>query len=415
WGANNLNRMEQLLDACPEDLRGWEWRYLKRLRLGALPPLSHESGIYTVAFSPDGQYLATSTKDCFVRLYRAKTGQELRKWQAHNDNVTTIGFSRDGRYLASGSWDEKVKVWEVQKVLQGEIQSPLLQFEHTSRVWSVCFSPDSQRLASAGGREAFEKGELKVWDLNTGDGALSFNFKWAVSCVQFSPDGRRLATCSDDVVKLWDAHSGREQLTCRVPHASLRCVTFSPDGRRLAVVGGLFAVHRDREINVFDSQTGKELLSLRGHVGGLRSVAFSPDGSRLASTGLDQTVKLWDAATGQVVLTLRGHIDHVFCVAFSPDGHKLASAGLDAMVRIWDATPVEHAQGPEYLTLRGHTGAVTDVAFHPTDGRTLASAGTDGTVRVWDFWTGKELSTLSGSPSAFRLRVAYGPDGRRLA
>lgn len=415
WGANNLNRMQQLLDDCPEGLRGWEWRYLKRLRLGALPPLSHESGIYTVAFSPDGQYLATSTKDCFVRLYRAKTGQELRKWQPHADNITTIGFSPDGRYLASGSWDEKVKVWEIQKVLQGEIQSPLLQFEHTSRVWSVSFSPDSQRLASAGGREALEKGELRVWDINTGEEALSFKFNWAVTCVQFSPDGRRLAACSDGVVKLWDAQTGREQLTCRVPQANLRCVTFSPDGRRLATVGGLFAVHRDREINVLDAQTGQELLSLRGHVGGLRSVVFSPDGSRLASTGLDQTVKLWDAATGQVVLTLRGHIDHVFCVAFSPDGHQLASAGLDAMVRIWDATPVGDAQGPEYLALRGHTGAVTDVAFHPTDGRTLASAGTDGTVRVWDFWTGKELSTLSGAPSAFRLRVAYSPDGRRLA
>src|SRR5262249_52388659 len=90
WGANNLGRMEQLLVACPEDLRGWEWRYLKRLRFGSLSPLRHESGVYSVAFSPDGQYLATTTKDGFVRLCRARSGQEIQKWKAHEANATCV-------------------------------------------------------------------------------------------------------------------------------------------------------------------------------------------------------------------------------------------------------------------------------------------------------------------------------------
>ena len=221
----------------------------------------------------------------------------------------------------------QVKVWDVEKVLQGEVNEPLLRREHTSRVWSVTFSPDGQRLASAGGREADEKGELKVWDMNTGQEALALSsFTWAVRCVRFSPDGRRLATASAGLVQLWDAQTGREQLTCRDHQGTLLEVAFSPDGRRLAAVGGLSRVYPDREVKVWDAQTGQEVLSLRGHVGGLRSVAFSPDGRRLASAGLDQTIKLWDAATGQEVLTLRGHIDNVFCLAFSPDGHQLASA-----------------------------------------------------------------------------------------
>src|SRR6185503_4941447 len=111
WGTNSVGRMEQLLDDCPEDLRGWEWRYLKRLRFGALPPLSHESPVYGVAFSHDGQYLATATQGGFVRLWRAKTGQELQKWHPHEDNATSVAFSRDGRFLASGGWDAAVKVW----------------------------------------------------------------------------------------------------------------------------------------------------------------------------------------------------------------------------------------------------------------------------------------------------------------
>jgi WD40 repeat protein len=418
WAANNLSGMEELLRQCPEDLCGWEWHYLKRLRYGTLPPLRHESGVYNVTFSPDGQYMATATKDGFVRLWHAKTGQELRKWPAHETNAPCVRFSPDGRRLASASWDRTVKVWDVQNVLQGEVQAPLFRLEHTDpafRLWSVAFSPDGQRLVSAGGRESAEMGELKVWDLNTGNATITLGFSWVVRSVQFSPNGRRIVGCSDDMVKVWDAQSGREEVICRDPHGDLQAVTFSPDGGRIAAVGGLFAVHPDREIKVWDAQSGHEVFSLRGHVGGLRSVAFSPDGRRLASTGLDQTIKLWDTLTGQEILTLRGHIDHVFCVAFSPDGRQLASASLDSSVRIWDATEVEREPSPEYRTLRGHTGAVTDVAFHPTDERTLASAGTDGTVRIWDFSSGQTLGTLTGSPSDIRLRLAYSPDGRRLA
>ena len=96
----------------------------------------------------------------------------------------------------------QVKVWDVEKVLQGEVQRLSSAWKHTSRVWSVTFSPDGQRLASAGGREADEKGEVKVWDMNTGQEALTLSsFTWAVRCVQFSPDGRRLATASAELVQ----------------------------------------------------------------------------------------------------------------------------------------------------------------------------------------------------------------------
>ncbi|HKB37469.1 MAG TPA: protein kinase [Gemmataceae bacterium] len=417
WGTNNLSRMEQLLNDCPSDLRGWEWHYLKRLRYSTHPPLRHESAVFDVAFSPDGNLLATSTQAGNVRIWQAKTGQVVQTWPAHQMSATTIRFSPDGRFLATGSVDKTVNVWDVERVRRGELEEPHFRWEHASRVRSVSFSPDGRYLASAGGKEAEKTGEVNVWDMNTGQKVFpTMRFTWAVRSVQFSPDGRRLATASGELVQVWDAHTGQEQFpSCRDPDGLLETVVFSPDGRRLAAVGGHLDVSPNSEVKVWDAQTGKEILRLRGHVGELRGVAFSPDGRLLASAGLDQTVKLWDAQTGEEVFTLRGHRDNVLSVTFSPDSCKLASASVDNSVRLWDATPMDREPTPEYRTLRGHAGAVFDVEFHPSDGRTLLSAGADGTVREWDFQAGTELVHRQRTTGSRRPQLAGSPDGRRLA
>jgi len=416
WYANNLSRLEELLELCPPDQRGWEWHYLKGLRSNTPAPLPHPSTPLCVAFSRDGNLLVTGTQSGGVRIWQARTGTVLREWNAHDDGAWTAAFSPDGRQLATGGFDGIINLWDVETVLQDKDPKPSLRLEPTRRVWSVAFSPDGKYLASGSGYTGDQKGELKVWDLRSRQEVLTLShFTDTVTCVAFSPDGRQLATTCQGLVQLWDAQTGQEGMPfLRGPDSRRTGVAFSPDGHLLVSVGGVLSVSPDEEVQVWDAHTGQLIRSLSGHVGGLRCVAFSPDGRRIASAGLDQTIKIWDAKTGDEILTLRGHTDAIQCLAFSPDGFQLASASQDVTVRIWDATP-EPEQRSEYRTLLGHTGAVTDVAFHPKDESLLVSAGTDGTVRMWDARIGKELGTLTLPPSYERLKVAFSRDGRHLA
>jgi WD40 repeat protein len=177
---------------------------------------------------------------------------------------------------------------------------------------------------------------------------------------------------------------------------------FSPDGQRILTVS------EDRTANLWDLE-GNELAAFEGHDGPIKFATFSPSGDRVLTTSDDKTARLWDLAGNQIRI-LTGHSASVWHAAFSPSGDRIATASADKTARIWDL------DGNELTPLEGHDAAVSSVRFAPAGDR-IVTASYDLTARVWDT-AGKETRKLQGHewdcPGSFTKHYAsasFSPSG----
>ena len=331
------------------------------------PPLcGHEGPICSIAVSPDGTQIASSSQDRTLRMWNVNSGKAHARFTGHTGVVYSVAFSPDGTLIISGSSDSTVRIWNTQT--GKEVRPPL--YGHTTCVTSVCFSPDGMRIVSGSDDKT-----IRIWDAWSGVADEKFlplfGHEDAVSSVAFSPDGKHIISGSkDSTIRIWDAtllKKSVSSLTVRAPVQCVRSLAFSRDGTRVACGAG-------RAITLWDTVSGAHICQLQGHHGAVLSVTFSPDGRYLASGSEDKTVRVWNTQDGLAMpVPLQGHQHPITSLTYTPDGFYIVSASDDRIIHVWNASSGAMVMPP----MQGHPKWVPFVALHLNPVRIAAALSGD--------------------------------------
>lgn len=419
---NAFDAAREVLDTCQPELRNWEWGRLmylcfqseqdidgkapldalaitrdgKRLAVGGWDAkariFDRESGkvlhvlphggeyVHSVAFSPDGRYLATGSNDPagFVQLWDSNTGQRIRTFTGHEDAALSVAFSHDGSRLLTGSYDKTARLWNV------ETGSELVAYKgHTWWVWSAAFSRDDRRIVTAG-----QDGTAIVWETQTGKRLYPpfRGHKGPIYSATFSPSGNEVVTGGyDRRILIWNPRD------------------IEPESfKNLTVEGG----------NVVPPP---KYVALDGHTDAVRSVAFSggSDAPLLVSGGQDSTVRVWDFTNRLPLKAFRGHGSSVQAATILPDGKAVLSASHDTFIRQWSIENYEELRTLQGRVLAGHHDAILGAAYS-RDQKLVVTASRDRTARTWNVRTGKPERTFEEGHAYLASTAMFFPDGHRL-
>jgi WD40 repeat protein len=391
---HNVDPARQALEGAPAIYRNWEWRHFHSQLDGARTVFrGHESDVWEARFTPDGKRLASCSADRSVRIWDTTTGREIMLLRADSGFLQTVRFSPDGNNLATGG--DRLRMWDPRsgalrwEAAIGKETAPCLEW-----------SPDGRRLAGIA-----TDNRLHVWNAATGRQIFEKPGVDGGGAMAVSPDGRHIAaSLPDHTVRLWDLKTGEESLVLRGAVSGISTIAFSPDSRHIAAG----TQYPQNAVLLWNAVTGERLAEGKGHRNKVTVLAYSPDGRRFASGCMDQTVRLWDGETGKALGELRGHAGLVNDLAFSRDGARLVSASADQTLRLWDVADVQLI-----AVLHGHIGDVHTVQYSH-DGAHLASASYDHTVRLWDAELVARNGVLRGHES-YVYDVAFRPDGAEVA
>lgn len=275
--------------------------------------------------------------------------------------------------------------------------------QHEAQINSACFSPDGRWIATASDDQ-----NARLWSATTGQPlGQPLRHEGKVHSIRFSPDSRKVVTAaSDGTARVWEVEAEQSAVVALNHDSGVGYAEFSADGSRILTVSGA-------AVRVWETRTGRMPGGVIMHATKVNAAHFSPDGKRMATGLEDGTARIWDAATGEPLTTPMRHNSRgvsspaVNSVQFSPDGLRIVTASQDRTARIWDVLTGEPLAEPLQ-----HNYPVPFARFSP-DGRRILTGSNDRTARVWDAFTGQPL-TDSLIHTEGLAHGEFSPNGRCL-
>lgn len=342
------------------------------------------------ALSADGQYVMANYDDGTAVVYavEALTPQSAR--QVHEFNINSVSWSPDGQFLLTTSNESGGAKVVLSDVEFGHPAFSLPGSDDTMpaapTINNAIFTPDGKGIITAD-----NLGRLRLWHAATGAvdrviGNLPENY--AAQWVAITPDGKYVLAARYEAIGVYDfnATNGSELRSFTAPKAVLFTMGVSPDGTKVATGSS------DGRVFVWEFSTGELLFERREDKSQINSVNFSPDSKRLVTSSSDRTIRVYNVETGQPELLLSGHEDIVIWASFSADGQRISSAGFDGTTRVWDAYT-----GAELLTFKGPEKPFRSAVFSP-DGKILAAAGDDFRLYLWKLPETNNANTPTSGP-----------------
>jgi len=326
---------------------------------------------------------------------------ETKNTEPPTKEVLTLPDSEPTISPPKSEWDTS-SLLEINAQSASDLEELFVLHGGNAYLTTLAFNPSGSLLASGD-----IDGDVRFWDLNSGDEIAAIKQGRQTMEITFNPDGTILASGdSDGAVRLWDM-AGFQELGKFDGHVwGIFDVDFSPDGKLIAS-GSV-----DQSIRMWEVSDGTEKFVLHGHQEDVYALDFSPDGTTLASGSEDKSVRLWDVASGEQIHQLSAHQEPVNDVHFNPDGSFLATCGggitgTDNSIRIWDAVDWDLL-----LALEGQSEPVSGCIFN-NDGGLLFTRSLEPSLDVWEMPSGVLIKSLSAFPT-FPPSMALSPDGKLL-